>query len=66
MEKVLTNKQLLIADITGLSGPFNPTDFYNQITELITLNKHSTATKLDNIQVDFGAFHTNFQQLKNI
>ena len=66
MERVLTTKRLLIADITGPPGPFNPTDFYNEITELLTINKRTTTTKLDNVQVDFGAFHTNFQQLKNI
>ena len=66
MERVLTTKRLIIADITGPPGPFHPTDFYNEITGLLTINKRASATKLDNIQVDFGAFHPYCQQLKLI
>ena len=64
MERTLTTRQLVIADITGLSGPFHPTEFYNNITELVTINKRTSATKLDNIQIDFGAFHPYSRQLE--
>ena len=64
MERTLNTRRLVIADITSSSGPFHPTEFYNDITELVTINKRTSSTKLDNIQIDFGAFHPYSRQLK--
>ena len=64
MERTLVAKQLVIADISDFSGAFHPTEFYNNITDLITINKRTSATQIDSIQTDFGAFHPYSHQLK--
>ena len=66
MEKQLKTKKVLIADISSPPTPFHPTEVCTNITELLTINKRFTTTKLDNIQVDFCAFHTFEQHLRDI
>ena len=66
MEKQLKTKKVLIVDISGPPTLFHPTEVYNNITELLVINKRITSNELDNIQVEFCAFYTFRQYLGRI